>query len=81
MSLEEGRKWWAFQPVAAHAAPKVAPASGRAANKIDNFILAKLGEKKLQLSPQADKRTLVDASLCRPFGLQADLRGSSGLPE
>ena len=23
MSLEEGRKWWAFQPVAAHAAPTV----------------------------------------------------------
>ena len=59
MSLDEGRKWWAFQPVAAHAAPKVAPAQGRPANKIDNFILAKLAEKKLQLSPQADKRTLV----------------------
>ena len=30
MSLEEGRKWWAFQPVAAHAAPKVhAAAQGR----------------------------------------------------
>jgi hypothetical protein len=59
MSLEEGRKWWAFQPVAAHAAPKVAPAQGRPVNKIDNFILAKLAEKNLQLSPQADKRTLV----------------------
>ena len=59
MSLDEGRKWWAFQPVAAHAAPKVPPAQGRAVNKIDNFILAKLSEKNLQLSPQADKRTLV----------------------
>jgi hypothetical protein len=59
MSLDEGRKWWAFQPVAAHAAPNVAPAQGRPVNKIDNFILAKLAEKKLQLSPQADKRTLV----------------------
>jgi hypothetical protein len=59
MSLDEGRKWWAFQPVAAHAAPKVSPAQGRPANKIDNFVLAKLAEKKLQLSPQADKRTLV----------------------
>ena len=37
----------------------VAPAQGRPANKIDNFILARLAEKKLQLSPQADKRTLV----------------------
>ena len=59
MSLEDGRKWWALQPVSAHAAPKVAPAQGRPANKIDNFILAKLAEKNLQLSPQADKRTLV----------------------
>jgi hypothetical protein len=59
MSLDEGRKWWAFQPVAAHAAPKVASSQGRPVNKIDNFILAKLAEKKLQLSPQADKRTLV----------------------
>jgi len=59
MSLEDGRKWWAFQPVAAHAAPKVATAQGRPVNKIDNFILAKLAEKNLQLSPHADKRTLV----------------------
>jgi hypothetical protein len=44
MSLEDGRKWWAFQPVAAHPAPKVA---GRPVNKIDNFILAKLEDKKL----------------------------------
>ena len=59
MSLEDGRKWWAFQPVAAHAAPKVLPAQGRPANKIDNFVLARLAEKNLQLSPQDDKRTLV----------------------
>ena len=59
MSLDEGRKWWAFQPVVAHAAPKVASVHGRPVNKIDNFILAKLAEKKLQLSPEADRRTLV----------------------
>jgi hypothetical protein len=59
MSLEDGRKWWAFQPVASHTAPKVATPQGRAANKIDNFILAKLAEKNLQLSPQASKQTLV----------------------
>jgi len=59
MSLDAGRTWWAFQPVAAHAAPKVAPAQGRPVNKIDNFILAELAEKNLQLSPQADTRTLV----------------------
>ena len=58
MSLEEGRKWWAFQPVAVHAAPKAA-ANGWPKNKIDNFVLAKLQEKKVAPSPQADKRTLV----------------------
>ena len=59
MSLADGRKWWAFQPVAVQPAPKVTPAQGRVSNKIDNFVLAKLAEKKLKASPRADKRTLV----------------------
>lgn len=70
MSLDEGRKWWAFQPVAAHAAPTVASAQGRPVNKIDNFILAKLAEKKLQLSPQADKRTLVTRAYVNLLGFK-----------
>src|SRR5687767_8515004 len=59
MSLEEGRKWWAFQPVAVHPAPKAASANGWPRTKIDNFVLAKLQSKKLAPSPQADRRTLV----------------------
>jgi len=59
MSLEDGRKWWAFQPVSLMQAPKIVPAHGWPAAKIDNFILAKLSEKHLEPSPQADKRTLV----------------------
>jgi hypothetical protein len=59
MSLEEGRKWWAFQPVAVKPAPKPSAASGWPKSKIDNFVLAKLQEKKLAPSPQADRRTLV----------------------
>jgi hypothetical protein len=60
MSLDEGRKWWAFQPVSVHAGwSRRSGGAAKADNKIDNFILAKLAEKKLQLSPQADKRTLV----------------------
>ena len=59
MSLEEGRKWWAFQPVAAVPAPKTARADGWPKTKIDNFVLAKLQEKKLAPSPQADRRTFV----------------------
>ena len=58
MSLEEGRKWWAFQPVAVKPAPKAA-ANGWPRTKIDSFILAKLQDKKLAPSPQADPRTLV----------------------
>lgn len=59
MSLADGRKWWAFQPVAVMAAPKLTPAQGVAVNKIDNFVFAKLAENKLKPSPKADKRTLV----------------------
>ena len=70
MSLDEGRKWWAFQPVAAHTAPKVASAQGRPGNKIDNFILAKLADKKLHLSPEADKRTLVTRAYVSLLGFK-----------
>jgi uncharacterized protein DUF1553/uncharacterized protein DUF1549/cytochrome c len=60
MSLEDGRKWWAFQPVSAHAGwSRRSGGAAKADSPIDNFILAKLAEKNLQLSPQADKRTLV----------------------
>src|SRR6185503_2672550 len=58
MSLEDGRKWWAFQPVAVQTAPKL-PSQPAASNKIDSFILGKLAENKLKPSPAADKRTLV----------------------
>ena len=59
MSLADGRKWWAFQPVAVMAAPKLTPAQGVPANKIDNFVFAKLAANKLKPSPRADKRTLA----------------------
>ena len=59
MSLADGRKWWAFQPVAVMAAPKLTPAQGAPANKIDNFVFAKLAASKLKPSPRADKRTLA----------------------
>ena len=59
MSIEDGRKWWAFQSVMAVAAPKLMASHGTPANKIDNFVLAKLAEKNLKPSPRADKRTLV----------------------
>ena len=58
MSLEDGRKWWAFQPLKRGPAPKVKNAAW-AANPIDAFILEKLGDKGLKPSPREDKRTLV----------------------
>ena len=60
MSLDEGRKWWAFQPVAVHAGwSRRSGGAAKADSPIDHLISAKLAEKKLKMSPQADKRTLV----------------------
>jgi hypothetical protein len=48
----EPKTWWAFQPIAP---PKVPDRT----NPVDHFILAKLSEKGLKLSPEADRRTLA----------------------
>ena len=58
MSIEDGRKWWAFQPVHEMAAPKVRDTAWPK-TKIDSFVLAKLDEKGLKPSTPADARTLV----------------------
>lgn len=53
----ETPKWWAFQPVKAAAVPQAG--DGWARNAVDRFVAAKLAEKGLKPSPEADKRTLV----------------------
>ena len=56
--IEEGKRWWAFQPLS----EKLAPATERlgwSRRKIDAFVLAKLEAEKLQPSPEADRRTLI----------------------
>ena len=58
MSIEEGRRWWAFQPVRAHEPPKTRAASW-AKTKADAFVLAKLEANKLTPSAPADRRTLA----------------------
>ncbi len=58
MSIEEGRKWWAFQPLAERPRPKVKAASWPA-TKIDYFVLEKLDARQLAPSPAADKRALI----------------------
>ncbi len=58
MSIEDGRKWWAFQPV--HAMPKaVVKDTAWAKDEIDPFILSRLEAAGLKPSPPADPRTLV----------------------
>jgi len=51
MPVEEGRKWWAFQPVREQSPPKLKDNSW-AKGKIDSFILAKLEEKGVRPFPQ-----------------------------
>ena len=58
MSLEDGRKWWAFHPLQRVPAPKVRNADWTV-NPIDAFILEKLEAKGLKPSPVEEKRTLV----------------------
>jgi len=58
MPIEQGRKWWAFQPAEEKAAPLVKDTAW-VKSKIDAFVLAKLEEKSLHPSPAADARTLA----------------------
>jgi hypothetical protein len=56
-SLAAARKFWSFQPPRETFPPIVRTAWGR--TPIDNFILAKLEEKKMKPAPEADRRTLL----------------------
>ena len=58
MRIDDGRKWWAFQPVREVPAPPVKEI-GWPESKIDSFLLAKLEQKGLKPSPPADARMLV----------------------
>ncbi len=65
INIEEGRKFWAFQPLANPVVAKIQ--SGR--NAIDAFILAKLAEKGLRPAPPADKRALLRRATFDLIGL------------
>ncbi len=58
MSLEEGRKFWSFQPVKDSPPPKVKNKSWPR-TPVDNFILARLEKAGIAPAPAADKRTLL----------------------
>ena len=55
------KRHWSFQPITVTPAPAfTAPADKAwAANPIDAFIMKSLEEKGLELSPEADRRTLL----------------------
>ena len=53
------RKHWAFQPVRLPGVPPIQNPKSKIQNEVDNFVLARLSDKGLSLSPQADKRTLI----------------------
>lgn len=58
MSVDEGKSFWAFQPVGDPAVPEVSDPS-RIHNPIDAFVVARLEENNLTLAPPADKTTLI----------------------
>ena len=55
---EAKKRHWAFQPVTKPAPPKVNNPRWTK-TPVDNFVLAKLEEKKLKPAPAADRRTLI----------------------
>ena len=63
------RKHWAFQPVKRPQLPAADPRDPPGANPIDRFVLARLREKGLTLSPEADRRTLIRRATFDLIGL------------
>lgn len=55
---EVERSFWSFQPISRPALPAVKNSS-RIRTPIDQFLLAKLEERALMFSPEADRRTLI----------------------
>ena len=67
--LQKGREWWAFQAVKTLPQPVSAHAPA-ARTKIDHFVFAKLQEKGLAPSPEADPRTLIRRAYIDLLGLK-----------
>ena len=58
IDIAEGKKHWAFQPLAKSEPPPVKD-NAWCRTPIDRYILAKLEEKGLSPSPEADRRVLI----------------------
>ncbi|MCS6866116.1 MAG: DUF1553 domain-containing protein [Gemmataceae bacterium] len=59
LTIEEGRKFWAYQRPQAPVVPEVSRHPARIANDIDRFIVAKLEAAGLSPAPPADRATLI----------------------
>lgn len=58
IDIEEGRKFWSFQPLA-NPSPPVVTNGGWVKSPVDAFLLAALEQAGLSPAPQADRRTLI----------------------
>ncbi|MEO5739272.1 MAG: PSD1 and planctomycete cytochrome C domain-containing protein [Vicinamibacterales bacterium] len=67
--VQKGRQWWAFQAVQALPLPVSAHAS-MARTTLDHFVYARLGDKGLTPSTQADDRTLIRRAYIDLIGLK-----------
>jgi Protein of unknown function (DUF1553)/Protein of unknown function (DUF1549)/Planctomycete cytochrome C len=54
-----GYNWWSLQPIRSPPVPSIQNPKSKIENPIDSFVLAKLGEKRLEPSQPADRRTLI----------------------
>ena len=59
LSVQEGRQFWAFQPLLNQAPPPIGNRKSEIGNPIDAFINAKLAEQKLTPAPPADPRVFI----------------------
>ena len=54
------RDWWSLRPIVRPSLPKLAPRDqALVRTPIDAFVIARLRDKGLSLSPEADRRTLI----------------------
>lgn len=72
-SREDPKAWWSVQPIVRPVVPK-GESADESGNPIDAFVAAKLAEKGLAFSSEADRRTLIRR-------LSFDLLGLPPTPE
>ena len=58
-ATENAADWWSLKPIVKPPVPKLDNAKVTIRDEIDAFILAKLAEKGLTPTPEADRRTLI----------------------